>query len=474
MSKLNQACAFIAALALSVGCVERDPELSPTDRERLAPYLSTEAPSPEHELNVRFENGVSLLGYDLSSESVAPNAPFEITWHWHAEEDLEQGWRLFTHVTDSAGADRLNQDEQGVVRELYQPGRWEAGQYIRDVQSITLPADWGNPRASLYVGVWNGPHRLAIQTGPSDGANRATGPTLEVSGGSPAAAAPRRPAEPPRAPPPATRASRASDIEIDGELDETSWTTSMRTRAFVNPGDGSSAPFEAFARLLWDDEYLYFGVEVNDTFLTNPHEERDAHLWEHDAVELMINPSGDGRNYFEIQVAPTGQVFDTRYDTRRQPQPIGHADWDSEIEAAVNVEGTVNDEEADTGYTVEARIPFSALATGEPAASAPQANNTWRMNFYVMDSPAGGAPQRAAAWSPTYEGDFHVPGRFGRVGFAGPPAPTREARPGTPTTIPTPQVRLTQEQLNQLQEQIRSQRPSTNTPRPGVPRLPPQ
>ena len=51
----------------------------------------------------------------------------------------------------------------------------------------------------------------------------------------------------------------------------------------------------------------------------------DAHLWEQDAVELMIDPDGDGKNYFELQLSPTELVFDTRFDSRRQPQPFGHA-----------------------------------------------------------------------------------------------------------------------------------------------------
>ncbi|HBQ13874.1 MAG TPA: hypothetical protein DEF51_22975, partial [Myxococcales bacterium] len=86
-------------------------------------------------------------------------------------------------------------------------------------------------------------------------------------------------------------------------------------------------------------------------FVKNTLEGRDAHLWEQDAVEIMVDPDGDGRNYFELQVSPTGQVFDTRYDTRRQPQPFGHMDWNAEVRAAVHVEGTANDDEADEGYT---------------------------------------------------------------------------------------------------------------------------
>ena len=34
--------------------------------------------------------------------------------------------------------------------------------------------------------------------------------------------------------------------------------------------------------------------------------------------------------------------FDTRYDSRRQPQPIGHTDWQSNLRSAVTLRGTID------------------------------------------------------------------------------------------------------------------------------------
>jgi hypothetical protein len=447
-ASLRSTVVFLA-LALLGGCVERQPELSPADRERIREHVSNQRPTPQNALNVQFENGVELIGYDVEPATVAPGGRVTLTWYWHARQDLDDGWQLFTHVADAAGTDRLNQDGVGVVREVYPPGRWEAGQYIKDVQEVTLPTDWGSNRAVFYLGLWNGPHRLAIRRGDNDGNNRVRAASLEVSSAPSAAAegqdraadrpAPARPATPP----PTLTAARASGaITVDGRLDEAAWNEARPTAAFVNTVDGSPAQLRTTARMLWDDEHLYVAFDVADDFIQNTIAERDGHLWEQDAVEIMVDPDGDGRNYFEMQVSPTGQVFDTRYDTRRQPQPFGDVAWTSNLRARVQVRGTANDTDADQGYTAEIAIPWSAFAVGQPPASRPNGGQSWRVNLYVMDQRPAGQGQRSAGWSPTLERDFHVPARFARVTFAAPPAAQAAApSPAAPGVVPTAQVR---------------------------------
>lgn len=470
---MRRSIIFLFAV-LALACVERAPELSPADRERLREYVSNQAPTPEHPLEIEFENGVRLIGYDVDPDNVTTNSEFTITWHWHATEDLDDGWQLFTHVAKSNGENALNQDGVGIIRELYQPGRWEAGQYIRDRQTVTLPADWGSDTAVFYLGLWNGPHRLAIRRGPDDGDNRVRAASLQV-GGAAAAAEPARPEQPQQQaqrqpavqPPPALIASRASGaIAIDGDLDEPSWAQAPRTENFVNTLNGTPADFRASARVMWDDEKLYVGFEVADRYVSNTIEERDGHLWEQDAVEIMIDPDGDGANYFEMQVSPANVVFDTRYDTRRQPQPFGDVAWNSRLEARVSVRGTPNDDSADQGYIAEIAIPWRAFRAGTPPAARPEPAATWRVNFYVMDKRQGGA-MGSAGWSPTHEGDFHVPGRFGTIVFQGeqvaqaqpaaqPPEgeaqPGQAPQPGQPLNLP--QARLSPQALQAIRARV--------------------
>lgn len=398
------------------GCVEKSRTLSAAEREQLSRFVSQQAPSPQHPLEISFENKLELIGYDVSAESWAPGATLTVTWHWKVLRSLEDGWLAFTHVADGT-TNRLNEDSTGTVRQLYPPGQWKVGEYIRDEQQITLPADWSASEATFYLGFWNGPHRLRVIRGPNDGDNRARPLSIptRAGGGGEVRANPTQGDDLP-----SLMARRAESITIDGRLDEPSWAATPSTGRFVNTMSGGPAEFRAEAKVLWDDEWLYVGFEVEDDFLKSPFRSRDDHLWEADAVEIMIDPDGDGRNYFELQVSPRNQIFDTRYDSRRVPQPIGHADWNADIRSAVAVRGTIDDTRADEGYTVEVAIRWSSFATGTPPATKPSAGDTWRMNFYVMDARQRG--QRASGWSPPRVGDFHVPDRFGRVTFVAPTA----------------------------------------------------
>ncbi len=201
---------------------------------------------------------------------------------------------------------------------------------------------------------------------------------------------------------------------LDGDLGE--WARIPRTEAFVDTMSGAPGDPEAFARFGWDAQYLYVAFEIADRLIVSHGERQDDHLWEEDCAELMIDPDGDGLAYAELQVSPTGVVFDTWFDSRRQPQPFGHVAWSSGLTAEVALRGEASDHDPDEGYTVELRIPWSALAIGpHPIGEAPHAGDTWRVALYALDVREDG--QWGAGWSPPLEGDFHVPARFGRVTF---------------------------------------------------------
>jgi hypothetical protein len=205
---------------------------------------------------------------------------------------------------------------------------------------------------------------------------------------------------------------------LDGSLDDPAWDVAKTSGAFVETRSGDAAGMQASAKLLWDAQYLYVGVEVNDAWLRASDRKRDAHLWKQDCVELMLDPDGDGKDYFEIQVSPRGVVFDTRYDARRIPKPFGHLDWDSQIRLGVSPRGEIDDRAADAGYTVEMAIPWQAFSLQGKPVRSPAIGDQWRANLYVMD--LGAARQQAAAWSALGIGDFHVLSRFGILAFEGP------------------------------------------------------
>jgi len=218
--------------------------------------------------------------------------------------------------------------------------------------------------------------------------------------------------EEPRTDLPRITAARVSEAPtIDGRLDDDAWRDADETERFVNTMTGAPADPETTARIAWDDANLYVAFEVADAWIHCDLTGHDPHLWEQDTVEVMVDPDGDGQNYFEMQLSPTDQVFDTRYRSRRVPQPFGIVSWDSALRGACQVDGTANDDQDDAGYTAELAIPWAAFEGHEP----PSAGDEWRVALYVLDKRRDG--YGGVGWSPPLVGDFHVPDRFGRVVF---------------------------------------------------------
>ncbi|QQR88672.1 MAG: carbohydrate-binding family 9-like protein [Myxococcales bacterium] len=202
---------------------------------------------------------------------------------------------------------------------------------------------------------------------------------------------------------------------IDGKIDTKEWFQAKET-SFRAPLDGGPPSFPARAFWFWDTSYLYLAFVVTDSKILSPHTTHDARLWEHDAIELQIDPSGTGKNYFEIQVAPNGHVFDTKFLSPRNPQPFGLRNWDSNVVASAVMHGKANDDVKDTGYTVELALPWQSILEKAPITKDDIKNMPWRANIYVMNR-LNPKQQTAVAWSALHIGDFHTPARYGFVKF---------------------------------------------------------
>lgn len=416
MRRTRRSLLVLCVISAAIGCTDKRASEVPVDPSLKAQIVMPKAPSPTHPSELQFGDKLRLLGYDLSPERPQLGKPFTVTWYWQVLSPLDSGYKIFTHLGDGA-TNRMNLDATRSLRRGYPESQWQKGDLLRDEQTVTLPDDWGAAQAVFYLGFYKGETRLPVKNGKDDGERRAE--ALRLSFG---------PAGSPKTPEPAVPrliARRATgDIKLDGKLDEPDWEAAQRTGPFVNTMNGGPGAFEARAQVLFDADAFYCAFQVADDYLKSTFDSADDHLWEQDTVEIMFDPDGDGRNYFELQVSPRGVHFDTRYDARRDPRPFGHMDWSSEVSAGVALDGKLDDEAADVGYTVELRVPWSAFATGQPPASAPAPGDTWRINFFVMDARERG--QRAVGWSAPLVGDFHTLEKFGRVVFGAGPEVKRD------------------------------------------------
>ncbi len=211
---------------------------------------------------------------------------------------------------------------------------------------------------------------------------------------------------------PVYEVSRTSTaIKVDGKLDDPAWSKAPGTGKFINNSDGSAAAYETEARILYDDNYLYFSFRSRDENIWSTFKRKDARLWEEEVVEVFLQADPSQPSYIELEVNPLGTMLDIYLlDVRK---PLRYESWNSEkLKWAVDVDGTVDGQGGDKEWVCEMALPLEDVVTAPRLP--PRPGDRWRLNLYRVES----RPVPALlAWSPTRKDDFHLPGMFGWIVF---------------------------------------------------------
>ncbi|HET7541716.1 MAG TPA: carbohydrate-binding family 9-like protein [Polyangiaceae bacterium] len=453
----------VLCMGLLSACVTPKPAAEKHDAkaeaERLKEYV-LDAPPPDIGTTVDADFGgkLMLLGARVEPTSgLKPGTDVKVTLYWRAQQKLDPGLKLFTHIVDASGERVLNIDSVGPLREVragspaLPPSDWEPGKVYVDEQSFKVPSNLKTEKMQILTGVFGKHGRLEITAGPHDTTRRAIAATLSVSGVQGGSGKLKRI--------PSLRAEKLEPtvaIKLDGKLDEPAWATAASTGPLVDVGTGEpnqAFPVNGEVKLLWNDTGMYVGFSVTEKDLIGGFKkgEQDPHLWTKDTIEIMVDPDreGDNKDYYEIQINPQNLVFDSQFDAYNEPKvepngPFGHQEWTANVKSAVVLDGTLDKStDEDRGYTVEALIPWKSFAKAEKLP--PEPGSIWRINFYAMKNNGG------VAWSPILgQGNFHKASRFGRVVWTkkGSPEPSTSASAAAPAAsdrpklgrIPTPKL----------------------------------
>ena len=231
-----------------------------------------------------------------------------------------------------------------------------------------------------------------------------------------------------------------SSLIIDGKLDEAIWQKALPTNDFqdiLGALKPALLPHQTYVKMLWDDEYFYFGAYLEESHIWGSLTERDDIIFHDNDFEIFIDPDGDSHHYFEFEINALNTIWDLIL--LRPYRDIGSLKvvntWDiRDIQSAVYINGTINQpDDVDSFWTIEIAIPLKALNEITPKSFRPKDDIQWRVNFsrvhWHLETVNGqyqkqkgsdnkNLPEENWVWSPQGYINLHAPETWGYVQFS--------------------------------------------------------
>ena len=199
-------------------------------------------------------------------------------------------------------------------------------------------------------------------------------------------------------------------LTIDGKLDEKFWTgmAGKFGGSLKEVQTGREPAFKTDFKIAYGQHNIYFAIRCQDVpgnpvNNTATKHDQDS-IWMGDAVEILLETQV--HSYYQLAISPEGALIDLSHE----PTGLEFA-WESNAQVATHI--------GDDYWTVEVRLPvagrdrrevdpFDGLAGFKPSESYP-----WFFN--ICRQRTRGEHRLNMAFSPTNEGGFQHPGKFGKL-----------------------------------------------------------
>jgi len=228
-----------------------------------------------------------------------------------------------------------------------------------------------------------------------------------------------------------------SVVEIDGNVYDDSWKNIPWSSFFEDiEGDAKSKPhLQTRMKMLWDEEYLYIAAELEEPHIWGYLSNHDDIIYRDNDFEIFIDPTGDGLNYFEIEINALGSILDLFMSKPYNKGGKADLPWNAEgLKKAVKIYGNINDTIGeDIKWIVEMAIPWTAYNSCAAKIKQPKSGDTWRMNFsrvqwetefmndnykkFINTETGLPIPENNWVWSPQGKINMHIPHMWGFVTF---------------------------------------------------------
>jgi len=196
-------------------------------------------------------------------------------------------------------------------------------------------------------------------------------------------------------------------------------------------------PYGTRVKLLWNDTYLYVAALIQEPHVWATIHKKDEVIFYDNDFEIFLDPNGNGRNYYEIEVNALGTIWDLMLTKSYDDGGLPLSNWDLKgLRTGIQIIGSLNDPaRQDTAWIVEMALPIAELMAGKMPENKPADGIQWRLNFsrvewktevvegrYVKATDTASKnllPEQNWVWSPMGEIAMHIPERWGWLEFSG-------------------------------------------------------
>ncbi len=206
-------------------------------------------------------------------------------------------------------------------------------------------------------------------------------------------------------------------IHIDG-IPDNSWQRTGWSDSWNDIVTSQEGMYRTRFKSLWDAQNIYFLFEVIDPDITATIDIDHMPLFKYDnIVEVFLDPNGDQKNYYELQINAKGTRWELILD--KPYKDGGEATSPNELEGlkyAIHHNGTINESDnPDHSWSLEVAIPWESLLDIEEVPP----RSTFRANFsrvFQDDDDIDTSPQYWL-WQPIGKPNIHIPDKWGRLVF---------------------------------------------------------
>jgi lysophospholipase L1-like esterase len=204
---------------------------------------------------------------------------------------------------------------------------------------------------------------------------------------------------------------------LDGKADEAEWANAQTIKSFQAFWSGKKPKLPHEAKIMWDDEALYYYADLSDHYLKAYGKKRNDTLWNGDVFELFFKPSKTEPAYYELQANPLGLILELPFPQKGYSFEKLAALPHQGMTVAVDIQGSLaNPGKNDKKWTVEGRIPWTLFAM---TGGKPKAGDVWQFQLSYYDYGPEGTEPELGSCAPLTVPNYHRYEDYAGLRFVG-------------------------------------------------------